>query len=96
MNPHGVSPMAPEAVTPAERDRLTLIRQFILAPRTLEEFPGWHHHAVGQGFHLYTNPELPVHEAGEGQTWHAPSPRGLIHGSCWQHSAGRRSRSGST
>jgi len=68
MNPHGVSPMAPEAVTPAERDRLTLIRQFILAPRTLEEFPGWHHHAVGQGFHLYAHPELPVQEAVQGQT----------------------------
>ena len=60
--------MVADDVTAAERDRLTLIRQFILAPRPLEEFTGWHHHAAGEGFHLYAHPELPVQEIVQGRT----------------------------
>ena len=60
--------MDPDTVTEPERGRLTLIRQFLLAPRELEGFPGWDHLEVGRGFHLYTHPELPVHGATEGET----------------------------
>lgn len=60
--------MTPDAVTAEERERLTLIRQFILAPRALEGFPGWRHHPAGDRFHLYAHPELPVQEIEQGQT----------------------------
>jgi hypothetical protein len=60
--------MAPDAVTAAERERLTLIRQFILSPHPLEGFPEWRHHVVGEGWHLYAHPELPVLETVQGST----------------------------
>jgi hypothetical protein len=60
--------MAPDSVNAAERERLTLIRQFLLAPRKLEEFPGWNHCEPGGGFHLYSHPELPVTAAVAGGT----------------------------
>ncbi|MDD1652490.1 MAG: hypothetical protein LUO86_05600 [Methanomicrobiales archaeon] len=55
-------------MNPAERQRLTLIRQFMLAPRALEMFPGWNHREPGSGFHLYSHPELSVQGTQAGET----------------------------
>ncbi|MDD1646057.1 MAG: hypothetical protein LUP93_07125 [Methanomicrobiales archaeon] len=60
--------MPPDTVNAAERGRLTLIRQFMLASRELEMFAGWNHSEPGRGYHLYAHPELPVRSAGAGET----------------------------